>query len=91
MSANTPQPTILTEERTDLGLNCPARIQRIVRLEKCEIGCQALRGSPVPIYGCQLHTECAPYRFQRNPTVRTCIECVSGGLQTISDSGCSGC
>ena len=73
----------------DLGQGCPAR-GPMLRTELCQIGCQSTR-APLPIYQCQIHTECCPWRWEQSPKMKTCLDCVASGQRKIAESQCSGC
>jgi len=60
-------------DRPDVGRDCPHR-QPFLRVADCEVGCHATRG-PLPIFSCETHGECAPWRWQREETVQTCLTC----------------
>lgn len=74
---------------TDLGAECPAR-GKFLRAELCEIGCTASRGL-LPIYECQQFTECCPWRWQREQTMRSCLDCMADGAEKLANSPCTGC
>lgn len=70
---------------TDLGSDCPARGEYL-RTEMCQIGCKASR-APLPIYACQRFGECCPWKLDQTGKMKSCLECVAGGMQ----SQCAGC
>lgn len=64
---------IMHDGRTDTGAGCSHR-SGIIRFEKCQIGCQHLR-IHVPVYGCDVHTECSPWRWEQVEKMAKCLGC----------------
>lgn len=63
----------------DPGADCAFRLE-VLRAEECQI-CGDV-GKPMPIFGCALHGECAPFKYQRKgPKQRTldCRHCLQDG------------
>lgn len=69
--------------RADTGLNCQHRGD-FLRVVDCEIGCTGGR-KPLPVFQCDKHGECSPYRWQSKRTMAQCLECADNtSHQTIA-------